>query len=111
MYTIVKTSLNDIDITLVNHNDPDYDKYYELYHFEGDWSFRFDKGWSLMRFMQAAGVDIGKIDYAVPQEWHDKYRNTLGQAVWSYEDNSLMGFPIFYDEAWLRIKAQLSLRV
>ena len=63
---------------------------------------------------QAAGVNMNKIDFSTPQDWFNEWNELIqarGGAVWSYEDDSLAGFPIFQDEAWCRIEALITLRV
>jgi len=47
--------------------------------------------------MVELGIDESKIDYALPEKFVDEMRNylesPLGHFVWSYEENSIFGFP------------------
>ncbi|HAE42802.1 MAG TPA: hypothetical protein DCG34_07770 [Clostridiales bacterium] len=57
------------------------------------------------KLLQAAGHDLSKIDFAVPQHWldqddiHHRYYQQNDQAVWSYENNQ-WGEPVWSSEAW-----------
>ncbi|HAE42797.1 MAG TPA: hypothetical protein DCG34_07745 [Clostridiales bacterium] len=57
------------------------------------------------KLLQAAGHNLSKIDFAVPQHWldqadiHARYYQQKDPAVWSYENN-MWGEPVWSSEAW-----------
>jgi hypothetical protein len=107
------TDLNGVEFTLIKEDEPNFDLYLGLIPLANGWYFGFKSGYDLYKLITAAGHDGSKIDTAVPQSYFNKWCgvDALGRAVWSYEDESLLGFPIFHEELWLRVKAMLSMRL
>lgn len=56
---------------------------------------------------KAIGLDMKKIDYAIPQSYFDEYYELFEEkprVVWDYNDN-YFGKPLFYDEVLERYKS------
>lgn len=57
----------------------------------------------------AIGLDMKKIDFAIPESFFDEYYELFGEkpkVVWDYNDN-LFGKPLFYSEVLEKYKALL----
>jgi hypothetical protein len=57
------------------------------------------------KLFTAAGYDLSKIDFAVPQNWlnqpdiHTRFYDKNDPAVWSYEKDPIFGSPVWSSEA------------
>jgi hypothetical protein len=72
---------------------------------------------TMKQLFQAAGHDLDKIDFAVPQSWlnlpenKERYYDKNDPAVWSYETkegiNNIYGQPVFVSEAKEKMMANI----
>ena len=65
---------------------------------------------------KAAGYEVKKIDFAVPQPWYDHPENRArqqkgDQAVWSYAGKGSFGKPIWDSEMLKRLKTRINQRL
>jgi len=69
------------------------------------------------KLYRAAGYDVNKIDFAVPQPWYDLPENRArrkkgDRAVWSYAGRrNTFGKPIWDSEALKRLKTRINQRL
>jgi len=68
------------------------------------------------KLYDAAGYDINKIDFAVPQSWASqpqiKAKYAKGdRAVWSYEKKNAYGKPVWDSEAWRKLRVIIKRRI
>ena len=119
----IKADFNGVDVAIGTSDHPnfwqkDVSKHGQMgiYQLHTDWFLIFTNGSPTRRdLMQAAGHNDSKIDTAVPQLWLDSNREIVdnygGWACWSYEDHSIMGYPIFCNELWAKIFAKASMYI
>jgi len=105
--------INGVSLTIV---DEEFKEKYEniikkcQYHVEplGDNTFLLLADLTQKKLFQAAGYNLSKIDFAVPQGWvnqpeiHKRFYEQHDPAVWSYENNQF-GTPVWSSDAWTRM--------
>jgi hypothetical protein len=116
----IEADWNGIEVAIVTEDHPDFwqkditkHEAMGIYRIHSDWFLIFRGGSPTRReLMEAAGHNSSKIDTAVPQPWLDRNRGLVdkygGWACWSYEDDSIMGYPIFASELWAKVFARAS---
>lgn len=73
--------------------------------------FLYIASWNREKLLRAAGYDMQKIDFAVPQDWFEqpevaeRMKNEF--AIWSYEEPHTYGAPVWSSEAWGRVEEEI----
>jgi hypothetical protein len=65
-------------------------------------------------WLEIAGRDLTKIDYAVPQPWFDHYlelHKVSPRACWSYERDRFSGQALMWDEVVEQVRAKIAVAV
>lgn len=71
----------------------------------------YDAPHKLDDLLIATGHDFNKIDWAVPQDWWNKYyeqHNAAPWACWSYENNAIFGEPLFINTLYEELEYKIT---
>ena len=110
-------TLNGIEIDLLTRTTAKklFLKKEELVHVGGGW-YAYTANLNREKIFKAAGYDVSKIDFAVPQDWlnapvnRERYR-AGDRAAWYYGGRDrVFGEAIWDSEAWKKIRARLKPR-
>lgn len=109
-----KMVVNGVNLTIVSRNSMAKQTLNnEDFRPLGGGKYLYTASFGREKLYKAAGYDLNKIDFAVPQSWlnepanHKRFYGGRDRAVWSYEskNNRFGGGPVWDTEAWRKLKA------